>query len=164
MFKTSPERRAAVRRSKQKNKREKTEAETKAQRAYFREYRRKHAHKKNEQRRARRARHAHAEKIGNIEVRERYAGLSIVTASCAATDATRWRGPAWKEEERLEKLADAILARSATRIAPTRGETEPARESETRQASRGTASHKRAAWPTGKEKDPWQQSRRKSTS
>jgi hypothetical protein len=159
MFKTSPERRATVRRSKDKNRKVRTPEQIDADRKYFREYRRRNAHRKNEQRRERRHRHGQKEKVGRAELLERFAGLSVVSAARLQADATRWRGPRWRKEERLEKAADAILRKAARETPPQRPPEEPEIES----ARPPTVAHKRSGWPTGEERQPWQTRRSRSS-
>jgi hypothetical protein len=118
MFKTTPERRAIVRRSKAKRNREKTPEQREAERKYFRERRRKNAHRLNEQRRARRHRHGQNQKLAVSELEERFAGMSVVSAANMSADATRWQGPGAKKERELEELADAILRKAARESRP----------------------------------------------
>jgi hypothetical protein len=124
MFKTTPERRAIVRRSKAKRNREKTpqerEAEREAERKYYRERRRKNAHRLNEKRRARRHRHGQRQKIAKTELDERFAGMTVVSAARMSADATVWRGPGARRERELEVQADAILRKAARESTPTK--------------------------------------------
>jgi hypothetical protein len=118
MFKTTPERRATVRRSKEKLKLKKTPQQREAERKYFRERRRRNAHRINEQRRERRHRHGHRLKIAKSELDERFAGLTVVSAARMSADATVWRGPGAKRERELEAQADAILRKAARESTP----------------------------------------------
>jgi hypothetical protein len=118
MFKTTPERRATVRRSKEKLNRKKTPEQREAERKYFRERRRRNAHRINEQRRERRHRHGHRLKIAKSELDERFAGLSVVSAARMTNDATTWQGPGARRERELEAQADAILRRAARESTP----------------------------------------------
>ena len=122
MLKTSAHRRAQVAASK---KRHGSYYDANA-RAYHREYGRAHANELNEVKRARRHRHgknrnSKAEKAARIEM---FGNLRIVTSAWLTIDSTRYRGPGWLKEARLEAQADAILypdkrrARAAERRTP----------------------------------------------
>ncbi len=139
MFKTSPERRATVRRSKAKNKRPKTPEQIEAERKYSREYRRQNAHRKNEQRRARRNRHGENQKLSRQELAERFAGCSITTARGLQIDATRWQGPGAQRERALEIQADAILRKNARDEQSRKHAEEPAAATETNEARHAAA-------------------------
>ena len=106
MFKTSPQRRATVRRS---HKKHPHGPQTQADRDYFREYATANKNKRNEQRRARRNRHRKREEIDAGEMRERFAGLSIVTRDRLANDRTRFVHAGARYERQIERLADEIL-------------------------------------------------------
>lgn len=102
MFKTSAARRATVRRSKRRhpptqNTRQKTD------------WSRKNRHRINEQRRAKRHRQARQLRIHRRALDERYAGMRIATQGELARDTTRWRGPGWIAEAKLETVATEIL-------------------------------------------------------
>jgi hypothetical protein len=79
-------------------------------RDYFNEYARRNRHKRNEQRRARRHRQERAERLGAIEFREKFGGLSIVTRDRLANDRTRFEHNAARYEAEIARLADEILA------------------------------------------------------
>lgn len=108
MLKTSAKRRAQVAASK---KRHGSYYNPERDRAYHREYGRAHANELNEIKRARRHRHgknrnSKAEKAARIEM---FGNLRIVTSAWLAIDSTRYRGPGWLKEAKLEAQADAIL-------------------------------------------------------
>lgn len=102
MYKTSAKRREQVRACKRKN-------PPAPDAAYQLAWYHKNSNALNERKRAARHRNARRNTTPRSAIRELFAGLTIVAAPTLAKDQTRWRGPGWIHEVKLETLANEIL-------------------------------------------------------